>query len=445
MALAENSFRSAELLQLAFTFVVLAAAVYFLIREVDVRLVLFTAALVLASYTRHPLVIFDVFLKEMGNGATIGPICSAMGYGFVLKITGCDKVMVRLLLAPVRRAKWLLIPGGCLVGFITNAAITSQTAVAAAVGPILVPLMLSAGYTPVVAAATLVLGCSGGGSLYNPGDADLVALQDSSKAPMKMALGAMFWPLACGFVAAVIVFIIFSSRFGGKPGSASVAPVNEEPEPGSRQNWKALLPPLPVLMIFAFLPGLFFSTPPAPFEKGLPVSHAMLASTIIVLLACRHDITKAVKAFFEGMGYAYANIISLVVTASCFIAGIGEVGLIDKLVRLVSGVGIGSKFAAAFFPGVLGVVSGSGIGPSVAFSRAVLPGLRAANLSGALDLGVMSAIAASFGRTMSPVAAVVIFCGTLVGVPTLSIVKRTALPLIFGVLVALVVIVLRSP
>ena len=51
-----------------------------------------------------------------------------------------------------------------------------------------------------------VLGCSGGGSLYNPGDADLVAIHEFSQAPMKMALGAMLWPLLGGFTTAVGVF-----------------------------------------------------------------------------------------------------------------------------------------------------------------------------------------------------------------------------------------------
>jgi C4-dicarboxylate transporter, DcuC family len=301
---------------------------------------------------------------------------------------------------------------------------------------------LAAGYSPLMAAATLVVGCSGGGSLYNPGDADLVAIQDSSKAPMKLALDAMLWPLVCGFLASVVVLIILSLRRGRTDAPAPVTP--EAPAEGPPQRWKALLPPLPVLMIFAMLPGWFFSSLPPPFEKGLPVSHAMLISTAIVLLACHREVSKTAKTFFEGMGYAYGNIISIVVTASCFIAGLTQMGLTEKLVHLVSGVGLGGKLAAGFFPGLLGVISGSGIGPSVAFSKAVLPSVSVTNLPAALDFGVTSAIAANFGRTMSPVAAVVIFCGTLVGVPALGIVKRTALPMIVGVGVAMLVVYLRS-
>ncbi len=440
--------------------VIIAVAMICLVRKVEVRLVLFAAGLALASLAGRPLVVFEVFLSEMANVKTIGPICSAMGYAYVLRAAGADRELVQLLLAPAKRRWWLLIPGGCAAGFVANIAVTSQTAVAATVGPILVPLMLAAGYSPVAAAATLVLGCSGGGSLYNPGDADLVAIHEASQAPMKQAMGAMFWPLLGGFATAVTVFSFLTRRQppadaavvgaslddtrDAQAGRRQAAPLHESTSvPADSARWKALLPPLPLVMIFAMMPGLVFSALPAPFTKGLPVSHAMLASTIIVLLLCRGELTAKVKAFFEGLGFAYAHVISLIVTASCFIAGLTQVGLTERLVSLVSDTGIGGKLAAGFFPGALGVITGSGIGPSVAFSNAVLPALRD-NLAVALDLGVLAAIAATFGRTMSPAAAVVIFSANHGGVSVTDVVKRTAPPLLAGFAVVLLIVVVRG-
>ncbi len=427
-------------MQLAVTFVIIALTMWLLVREWDVRLVLLGAGLALTSLVGKPLVVFDVFFAEMGNGKTIGPICTALGYAYVLRATGCDRAMVQLLLAPVKRVRWLLIPGGCLVGFVTNIAVTSQTAVAAAVGPILVPLMVAAGYSPIVAAATLLLGCSGGGSLYNPGDADLVAIHEASKAPMKLALEAMFTPLLAGFLTAVTVFTLVENR-GGHVAVANGDAAKDEP---AQPLWKALLPPLPVIAIFVFLPGLFFSTPPAPFEKGLPVSHAMMGATITVMLLCRGDLSALAKKFCEGLGYAYANIITLIVTASCFIAGLTEVGLTERFVRMISGVGWLAKIASGFITMLLAIIAGTGIGPSVAFSKAVLPTLRDTNLTGALDLGALAAIAATFGRTMSPVAAVVIFCATFGNAKTIELIKHTARPLLVGFAVVLALMIARG-
>lgn len=429
-------------MQLSATILVVGLTVYFVIRGYDARFALFTGGLLLAALALRPLKVFEVFLAEMGNGRTIGPICSAMGYAYVLKITGCDRAMVRLLVRPLRRTRWLLIPGGCIVGFVTNIAVTSQTAVAAAVAPILVPLLLAAGYSRVLAAATLILGSSGGGSLYNPGDADLVAIQESSRSTMKAALDAMAWPLVAGFLTAVAVFTLQSRRAPreadrGESGLASDEAVGAP-------VWKALLPPLPVALIFLSLPGFIFHSLPAPFERGMPVAYAMLASTILVLLCCRREVSATVKAFFEGMGYAYANVVSLIITSSCFIAGLTEVGLTDRLVRVVSDAGLVAKAVAVLVPGVLGVVSGSGIGPSVAFCKAVLPNLTTVTQSAVLDLGVLSAVAASFGRTMSPVAAVVVFSASFANVPVLKAVKQTAPALVIGILAALITVVARS-
>ena len=100
-------------MQLVAAFVIIALTLWLLVRQVEVRLVLMGAGLALATVALKPLVVFEVFVAEIGNGKTIGPICSAMGYALVLRATGCDRAMVRALLKPLRRAGWLLLPGGC--------------------------------------------------------------------------------------------------------------------------------------------------------------------------------------------------------------------------------------------------------------------------------------------------------------------------------------------
>jgi DcuC family C4-dicarboxylate transporter len=169
----------------------------------------------------------------------------------------------------------------------------------------------------------------------------------------------------------------------------------------------------------------------------------MLAGTIVVFLVHGRDASQLVRAFFEGMGYAYVHVISLVVTSSCFIAGLTAAGMTEELVSVVSGPGIVGKVAAGFFPGLLAVVSGSGVGPSVAFAKAVLPALTD-DLPLALDLGSLAAIAGSFGRTMSPVAAVVIFSASLTGVTTWMLIRRVAPALLVGYVAVLAVVIARG-
>jgi DcuC family C4-dicarboxylate transporter len=425
-------------------FLVLLVAMLLVARGVDVRLVLFAAGLALATLAARPWVVFDAFLRTVGDGKIVGPICSAMGFAWVLRVSGSDRELARFLIRPIRRVKWLLVPGGCAAGFITNMAITSQTASAAAVGPILVPIMLAAGWHPILVAATLVLGCSAGGNLYNPGEADIVTVQSATGAPLVLVLERVFAPELAGFATAVVAFTILCRR---TPRETVEVPLALDPDLERRiQVGKALLPMLPIALLlilqprFALVPALL-----ARYPEGLPVSHAMLFSTLVAMLVHRHEVGAQTRAFFEGMGFGFVHVISLIITASCLIAGMEAVGLVAALVGLVSGADFSAKLFSGLIPWALAVLSGSGTAPSVAFSKAVLPALSAVDLDAAIDVGLLGAIGATFGRTMSPVAAVVIFTSTLVGCTPLQIVKRTGPALAIGFIPVLGVMLLRGP
>ncbi|WP_221029305.1 C4-dicarboxylate transporter DcuC [Actomonas aquatica] len=411
---------------------IIATTLYFIFKQADVRMVLFAGGLALATLALQPLVVFEAFMREIGNGKTIGPICSAMGYSFVLRATGCDRAMISRLLHPLRRAGWLLLPGGCAVAFLTNIAINSQTAAAAAVGPILLPLLRAAGFPAIVAASCLLLGTSCG-NLCNPGEADLVALHDASGAGMAQILGVMLPAVLAGFA---VMVATFTWQERNSLQRAVTATETDEFAAIDTPRWKAFMPPLPVVMIFVLLPGFLFDHLPPPFEKGLPVPYAMLIALIVLLVLSRRDLSAVVKTFFEGMGSGFAQVISLIVTASCFIAGITAAGLTDKLVAFAAESGAWGRVAAAVFPGALAVVTGSGTGPSVAFTKAIVPALSATDLHLSLDLGALGAIAANYGRTVSPVAAVVLFVTSLAGVEIAPTFRRLALPLLAGFVVA---------
>lgn len=170
----------------------------------------------------------------------------------------------------------------------------------------------------------------------------------------------------------------------------------------------------------------------------------MVFSTMVAMLVYRHEVSAQTRAFFEGMGFGFVHVISLIITASCLIAGMEATGLVTKLVSLVSGADIFAKLFSGVIPWALAVLSGSGTAPSVAFSKAVLPALSKIDLDASIDIGLLGAIGATFGRTMSPVAAVVIFTSTLIGCTPLQIVKRTGPALLIGFIPALVVMVLRG-
>ncbi len=413
--------------------IIVVAAIIAIIRHYDVRLVLFTAGLLLASLAGKPLLVFTAFEEKMGDGSVIAPICTAMGYAFLLRTIGADKHMVRLLIAPIRTMRFLLVPGGCLIGFFTNMAITSQTATAAAVGPILIPIMLAARWHPVIAGATLVLGCSAGGNLFNPGEPDIVTIHKASGMDIPAIINSTFMPEIIGFAIAVIVFTIMSHLFTPKHNAQAIEQTHEDIPDEKINIAKALLPPLPIIILILSQPsfGLWHDILTI-YPKGIPVAHAMLFSAIIAILLSHRDINHKTEQFFEGIGYGFIHVIALIITATCFINGLEAVGLVNTLVQSVKEFDFTAKIISGIVPYSFAIISGSGTAPSVAFTKAVVPALAAHNPVQAVDIGILGAIGATFGRTMSPVAAVIIFSAGLCHIKPLHIVERTAPALLCG-------------
>lgn len=412
-------------------------------RGIDIRFVLIAIGLLLASIAMAPWAVFDAFQAAVGNGGIIGPICSAMGYAYVLKATGSDRDMVLLLTRPLRSMRWALVPGGVAIGFITNMAITSQTASAAALGPVLIPIMRSAGYSPLAAAVTLLVGCSVGGNLFNPGEPDIVTIKDVTSVLSADVINVAVVPNLLAVAAATLVLMLTLRPTEIPTDVPTDVPTDEEAVDAAPTSYaKALLPPLPVIALLLLQPGLNLVPPLFTiYPNGVHVSMVMLLSTAIAmtvhmlhegggrvsgLRAWRTHVTHLTTEFFDGMGYAFAHVISIIIAASCFIAGLTALGVIDAASTLLASNLELARVASPVLTSAMAVVSGSGTAPSVAFSKAMLPGILPVSAAQAIDVGVLGAIGANVGRTMSPVAAVVLFTSALASVSIADLVRLSA-------------------
>ena len=66
-----------------------ATAVVLVVKGWDVRLVLLGAALAIAALAGDVPLVLREFLATFSNEKFVVPICSAMGFAYVLKHTGC--------------------------------------------------------------------------------------------------------------------------------------------------------------------------------------------------------------------------------------------------------------------------------------------------------------------------------------------------------------------
>ena len=425
---------------------IVIAAIAASARGVDVRLTLFVAALLLGALAGDLPAISRAFFDTLSNEKFVVPICSAMGFAYVLKHTGSDTALVRVLLVPVRRMRGLLVPGVVLVGFIVNVPLISQTSTAVCLGTVVLPLMLAAGYSRRTIGATLLLGSSIGGELFNPGAPELLTVKKftgtDTQVLAQQYIPQLVLPLLGIATIAYWLQTIWLERKAKPVSSAGeTPPVIHEPV----NLLRAAVPLIPLaILLLSGPPFELFRVPdhwlairsddvlhPEKLLRSRQIGLAMLVGVAVAALAAPRKAGGCMKAFFDGAGYGFANIVSLIVIATCFGEGIRAVGLADALGRFIQGHPGWLHPLTAAVPWAFAWVCGSGMASTQSlFGFFTQP---AADLQqDANSIGAMVAVGAAVGRTMSPVAAVTLMCATLTGESPIAVVKRVAGPLLLG-------------
>lgn len=135
-------------------FLVIAAAVITIatfvaiVRKVEVRLALLSGGLALAVVSLNPQAWSTAFVTSMTTAGLITVILPVMGFAAVMELTGSDRHLVRLITNPLAKVGLFLVPGAMLATFVINAALPSAAGTAAAVGVVLIPVMIAAASIP---------------------------------------------------------------------------------------------------------------------------------------------------------------------------------------------------------------------------------------------------------------------------------------------------------
>lgn len=420
--------------------VTLVAAFALVWRGKDVRAVLLVAALLIGALAGHPGAVLRKSVETLADGKFLLPICTAMGFAHVMRHTRCVEALVRMLLRPLAGLERALLPAGSGAALVVNMAIPSQTSTLAATGPLVAPLMAQARLGAVSSGVALVLGASIAGALLNPGVADVLAVAKLTGLPApRVAVSFAPGVLAAFVVGAALV----SWRARARAGEAHLR-VDDEPADAAPSRLKALLPPLPVVWLLLGHPSLSTHALVARVTPaGLEVATAMLAGSALAMTLATRDRPGAMRAQLDGMGYAFAHVVTLIAVSSGFAKSLELAGVLRAFVHVSQGqpaFALVTAFALAF---ALAFVSGSGTASSVALVAALGP--RAAQLGVApMVLGGVILFAAEAGRTASPVAAVLLFGGALVDVPPRALTLRLIGPCLAAAAAGALVCVARG-
>ncbi|MBP3960520.1 C4-dicarboxylate transporter DcuC [Gemmata sp. G18] len=237
--------------------------------------------------------------------------------------------------------------------------------------------------------------------------------------------------------------VLSLSPFGG--GVKEGLPTQPEPI----NLLKALVPLVPLALLFASAmpaPYNLFEIPDSwvvlkkpdgsrdPAYNSRLIGFAMLIGVLVAAAVTPNKARDCVKEFFSGAGYGFANIVSLIVIANCFGEAIKSAGLAEALGALIRSAPGLMQPLAALVPLVFAAICGSGMASTQSLYGFFHGPAEALGLD-PVAVGAMVSLGSAAGRTMSPVAAVVLMCGTLTGTNPFTLAKRVAVPLLVGITV----------
>ena len=406
---------------------VIIGAIYFLVKRKEARMVLFAAGLLMAIFAGKPMAAFEAFTARMSTAGLIEAILSVMGFAFVMKYTKCDLHLVKLVAGGLKKANLFLIPGATLATFAINIALPSAAGAAAAVGAVLIPVLMGAGISPAVAAAAVMAGTFGSnlnvGSAHNPFIAEIA--QTTAMDVVKVHAFAHVLSVVILAVSLMIMAKLLKENKGHKF-------VGDGENDNMKLNYLyALMPIIPLVLLVlgsTILPQIAMSVPAA-----------MLIGILLTLVITRSNPSEVTKTFFDGMGKAYGDIMGIIISAAVFVGGMTAIGLVDAMTEAMTNSPSIAKVAATFGPFLLAVISGSGDAATFAFNEAVTPFAEKFGVD-QVNMGSVALLSGALGRTMSPIAGAAIVCASIAKVNPMELTKRNAPGVIIAVIISMFIL-----
>lgn len=415
--------------------IVVLATIYLMVKQYENRLVLFCSGMLMALLAGDPMAGFKAFSHAMQENRLFESIISVMGFAMVMKLTECDKHLIQWLAKGLKRVGPLLIPCATLATFFINTSITSSAGCSAAVGTIIIPLLMAAGIHPAIAAASVYAGTYG--AMFNPGYAQIAIVSNVAKAsPMEVVANHFVPLLMSGVIGAFSLLALAYIRKENKNCQPAADKIIDTTTDFKVDYLRAMVPIIPLVLL------LLGSMNLVPAFKPLGISHAMIIGVFCAFAVTRVSPTKISKEFWHGVGESFGHIFGIIICALVFVGGMNAIGLIGALTSyMISNPAI-AKISSAFGPFLLAVLSGSGDAAAVAFNKAVTPDAVKFGMN-AIDMGSMAAIGGALGRSMSPVAGGMIICATIAGISPMEAAKRNAPGMIIACIVTMLLLLYK--
>lgn len=370
-------------------------------------------------------------------------IMAAGGFADYMDHIKASNSMVNLCIKPLQmiKAPYLILAIGYILSQLLHVAISSAAGLAMLLLVTFFPVLVRLGVSK--AAAASMIGMS---AFMDLGPAVGTANLAAKHAGMETAVYFAHYqlPVATGVMLAVAVLIFFTARYFDAKDGHIVTQLQVE-QPTSEDTAKvpafyAFLPVFPVILVIVFSPLVISSI-------KVDVVTAMIIGTLLAFfceLLVRRDFKtacKGIQVFFKGMGTMFTSIVSLLVCADVFAQGLQIIGAVDFIIHTVQAAGFGfgnMTIVMALLVCVTAALTGSGVAAFFSFSG-LAPGIAAKFGESAVSMILPMQLMAGMGRSISPVAGVIIAVSKAGECSPFMIVRRTLIPAVGGMITMLVI------
>ena len=423
------------ILGLIFGVLCIIFAIVMLVLKKDTKTVLLGAGVIMCLAALKPLDAFDAFKDNMIQTGLITSVCSVMGFSFVMKITQVDKHLVHALAKGLVKIRPLLIPGVTISTFIVNVSLNSASGVTAAVGAIFIPLLISMGVKPAMAASSVILGTWG--SMLSPGLDHQSIISQIANVEIIDVVKTHAYTDIITMLAAALYLMILAKILKEDKGYVAENENNEENTSFKVNPVFAVLPLVPVIMLLVF--NIELVQKHISWATRIGVPHAMLIGSIICIFATGTKLEKAVNEFFHGMGKGYADIIGIIISAAVFVSGMKALGLIAFFIDALKSATHLVPLAATYGPFLLGVITGSGDSSAIVFNQSVTIHAESFGYE-IVNMGSLAALGGALGRAASPIAGATIIAAGIANISPFEIAKRTAPGALIASIIAMIML-----
>lgn len=383
---------------------------------------------------------FDIFkvIEDLMSNRVAGlglMIMAVAGYVRFMDKIGASKAFVNLGVKPLKffHSPYVVLALGFLVGQIMKMAITSAAGLGVLLMATMFPLLVGLGASREAAAAVIVTS-----SCIDLGPAAASSQLVAKNAGLEAVVYFLQYQLPVAAIVLLVIAILhyftqkwFDKRMGHMAvRQEGISEINEADVKKRPPAIYALLPILPLILIFAFNPVIGSKVKMTLISA---IFVGMFVSMILEYLRKKNAeaVFGSIQSFFDGMGSSFATVVTLVVAAEVFSAGLTAVGAIHTIIEETQTAGLGSWAMILVMQAVITgatLVTGSGDASFFSFAGLAPVIAKGMNIDPAHILLPMQ-FSGTIARAVSPISGVCVAVAGLAGVSPLAIAKRTAIPM----------------